>query len=266
MTPRQWLLSVLIAWHMTAVFLGALPDPNALPGFERAQPATGWLGAVTTGLDAAGAAWAPVPRALGWLVRPLRPPFSAYIRMTGLGQSWAMFSNPPRVDQYLRVRYYIQPASGREWMATQLVLPAHREDEVRLAQAYRDSYLDKAFAVALAGFQTNRKRTLIRPGTRSEELPDELAPIARYYRRVFAQHLRSPGDRIVRTEVWSGEAPNTPPGHEPDMQVLNRRRAVLQDYYEGVVEQRLDVPPHPPYHGAENQADIHWLLEYFEES
>ena len=151
-------------------------------------------------------------------------------------------------------------------MATQLVLPAHREDQVRLVQSFRDSYLDKAFAVALADFQAHRKPALIRPDTRSEELPDDLAPIARYYARIVAQHLRSPGDRIVRTEVWAGEAPNTPPGREYDEQVLNIRRAVLQVYYEGVVEQRLNVPPYPPYHGAEREADIRWLLEYFEES
>jgi len=266
MTRRQWLLSVLIAWHLTAVILAALPEANAMPGFVRAQPAPGWRGAVTTGFDAAGAAWAPVPRAIGWLVHPLRPPFSAYIRFTGLQQTWAMFSNPPRFDQYMRVRYYVQPASGRRWMATQLVLPAHREDRVRLAQSYRDSYLDKLFAVALAGFQANRKPELVMAGTRPEQLPDDLAPIARYYSRIFARHLGAPGDRIVRTEVWFGAAPNTPPGQQRDEQVLNARRAVLLGYYEGVIEERVFVPPYPPYHAAQREADIEWLLEYFEES
>ena len=88
----------------------------------------------------------------------------------------------------------------------------------------------------------------------------------RYYARIVAQHVRSPGDRIVRTEVWTGEAPNMPPGREPDEQVRDARRAVLQEYYQGVIEQRLDVPPSPPYYVGEKEADIQWVLEYFEES
>jgi hypothetical protein len=72
--------------------------------------------------------------------------------------------------------------------------------------------------------------------------------------------------RIVRTEVWFGAAPNTPPGQQRDEQVLNARRAVLLGYYEGVIEERVFVPPYPPYHAAQREADIEWLLEYFEES
>ena len=100
----------------------------------------------------------------------------------------------------------------------------------------------------------------------TRRVSNDLAPIARYYSRLFAQRLRSSGDHVVRTEVWSGEAPNTPPGQPRDEQMLNNRRAVLQAYYEGVVEERVAVPPYSPYHGAENEADIHWVLEYFEES
>ena len=265
MIPRQWILSALIVWHVTAVLIRALPDPGQLPGFAPSQPTEGWRGVVTTGLDAVGLAVVPVTRSLADAVRTIRPPVDAYIRLTGVSQAWGMFSNPPRVDQYLRVRYYVRPHEGRPWMATQLVWPAHREYQVRLLQSFRDSYLDKAFSVATDLFHQRRKPAQLRPDTRPEELPDDLAPIARYYSRIFAQRL-PPGERIVRTEVWTGEAPNTPPGRERDEQALNRRRAVLQAYYEGVVEERFRVRPYPPYHGGEREADIYWLLEYFEES
>jgi hypothetical protein len=221
---------------------------------------------VTAAADAVAAALVPVPHFLGRAVRPLRPPFDVYIRMTGQLQTWAMFANPPRVDEYLRVRYYVRQKEGRLWMATQLLSPSHREDQVRLVQSFRDSYLDKAFAVALAEFRAHRQPALVRSNTRPEELPDDLAPIARYYTRVFAQRLRLPADRVVRTEVWAGSAANTPPGRQPDEQFLRLRRDVLRGYYEGPVERGLNVTTYPPYHGLEREADIDWLLEYFEES
>src|SRR4051812_21876971 len=56
MTRRQWLLSVLIVWHVTAVLVQVVPDPNELPGFTKGEPAGGWRGVVTAGLDAAGLA------------------------------------------------------------------------------------------------------------------------------------------------------------------------------------------------------------------
>jgi hypothetical protein len=266
MTGRQWILSGLIVWHVSAVLLRAIPDPGALPPFVPVQRTDGWRGAVTALVDSAAAAWAPVPQAVGSLLRPLRKPFDFYTTLTAQGQSWAMFSNPPVVDEYLRVRYYVLPSSGRLWMATQLVWPAHPEYRVRLLQSFRDSYLDKIFSVASSEFYAHRKRDLIRPDTRPQELPDDLAPIARYYSRVFAKQLRNRGDRVVRTEVWVGTAPNAPPGHRLPEAVLHARRVLLEEYYDGIVEQRFNVPPYPPYHGVEQETDIKWLLEYYEES
>src|ERR1041384_403871 len=99
-----------------------------------------------------------------------------------------MFSNPPHIDRYLRTRYYIETPQGRRWTVTELVMPAHREDRIRLLQSYRDSYQDKAMEIALVGFQRARKPSLIAPATKSAELPDDLAPIGRYFARRFEQH------------------------------------------------------------------------------
>jgi hypothetical protein len=178
-----------------------------------------------------------------------------------------MFSNPPQWDEYLRTRYYIKPATGRLYTATELVWPALREDRVRLVESYRASYQDKAIAIALASFYGHRKAALIQPDTRSDQLPDDLAPIGRYFARKYvASELKGSGARIVRTEVWVGRAATAPLGQPRDDEALRSRRAALEAYYEGPVEERLNVRPYPPYHGGETEAEIQWLLEYFEES
>jgi hypothetical protein len=107
---------------------------------------------------------------------------------------------------------------------------------------------------------------LIAPGTQPDQLPKDLAPIARYFRKEFLKrHLRD-GDRIVRTEVWIGRAPIPRIGVAADENARLERAVVLQTYYDGPVEQRINIPAYPPYHAGEREADISWLLEYYEES
>ena len=175
-----------------------------------------------------------------------------------------MFWDPPRFDRYWRARYYIEQPGGRAWMATELIGPAHREDQVRLFQSYRDSYSDKAFEIAFDEFVKRRNPALIAPGTRFQDLPDDLAPIARFFGRRFASRLTG-GERIVRTEIWVGTAGNKPFGDPVDATALLERRATLLGYTEGPVEERLAVRPYPPYHGVEREGDIDWLLEYYEQ-
>jgi hypothetical protein len=197
----------------------------------------------------------------------LRSPLRTYIAMTGLAQQWAMFSNPPRSDTYWRVRHYIQPPSGRLWTATELIGPAHREDRVRLARSFRDSFQDKALELALEGFFNRRTPSLVAPGTRPQELPDDLAPIGRYFARRFARaRSMEPDERIIRTEVWVATVDNKAFGSPVDRPGLLDRRAALLEYGDGPVEDRLRVRPYPPYHGVEEEAGIRWVLEYFEES
>jgi hypothetical protein len=200
----------------------------------------------------------------------LRPVIDIYISLTGLGQRWSMFWSPPTVDQYLRVRYYIGSdgsrgsTDGPVWMATELVLPAHREDQIRTFQSFRDSYRDKAMAIALDDFYQHRPRELVRPDTTSGELPDDLAPIARYFARQFERNHLQPPERIVRTEVWYGSVSNPDRGSSLDSRVYEERRETVRSYHEAPVENHLNVPPYPPYHAGEQESDISWLLEYFE--
>jgi hypothetical protein len=194
-----------------------------------------------------------------------------YLAATGLGQNWKMFSSPPLVHQYMRVRYYVGPrgasgggAAGAVWQATELIQPAHREDRIRLLQSYRDSFRDKAMAIALSRFRRNRDADLIRPDTTSAELPNDLAPIARYFARGFERRNLRPDERVVRAEIWYGEAPMPPPGSDFDSARTEARWAVLRTYYQGPVENHFGRPVYPVYHNVENEADIAWVLEYFE--
>lgn len=230
MTLPRKAVSAFLVWHLTAIGIASLPS-NA---------------SISTPIIAA--------------------PVRAYISLTGQAQQWAMFSSPPHYDTYWRVRYYIQPANGRPWIATELVGPAHREDRIRLAQSFRDSYQDKALELALDAFYKRRKPVALNPGTRPGQLPDDLAPVGRYFARRFArERLRGTDERIVRTEIWVGLADNKEMGSPIDWTALAERRAVLSEFAGGPVENRLRVPPYPPYHGVDEEVGIRWVLEYFEE-
>jgi hypothetical protein len=272
MSLKQWALSVLFVWHLIATVLGAFASSDEERSVAvSSQPPTDALAAlVTPVLDRIAAAVAPFPSTLARTSGPFRSVTNFYLQITGLGQNWKMFSGPPKVHQYMRVRYYVGPRgdfggfpANPAWFATELIQPAHREDRVRFLQSYRDSFSDKAMAIAMSRFRRDRDAELIRPNTTSAELPDDLAPIARYFARRFeTRNLRS-DETVLRTEVWYGEAPMPLPGTS-DPESTEARWAVLRPYYEGPVENHFGRPYYPVYHNAEEEGDIFWILEYFE--
>jgi hypothetical protein len=129
--------------------------------------------AVTPALDRLASAVYPIPDGILHAAGPLRALAATYMGVTGVQQSWKMFSIPPQMHQYLRVRYYIGPrtrgniGTRTEWTATELVLPAHREDQIRLVRSYWSGFRDKAMTIALTRFYGNRKDSLIKPDTKS---------------------------------------------------------------------------------------------------
>jgi hypothetical protein len=262
MTKSRCVVSAFIAWHLVSIGLSSLPAASWL---ERADQPAGAFPLVTRTADVTSAGIATAAAALRRTAMwALGKPVRGYVSLTGLSQHWAMFWNPPQFDRYWRVRYYLETPGGRPWTATELVGPAHREDRVRLFQSYRDSYRDKAFEIALDEFFKRREPGLIAPGTRAQELPDDLAPIARFFARRFASGLAD-GERIVRTEVWVGTVANKAVGGPVNAAAVLQRRVVLLSYAEGPVEERLAVRPYPPYHAVEKEGDIAWLLEYYEQ-
>lgn len=266
MTLQRKAASLFIVWHLTAITVTSLPTAKAVPQAAGAEGRT-LLGVERT-LDLVGGVIAGATGRVAGFARSLvGRPVQIYIAVTGQVQEWAMFSNPPRVDTYWRVRYYIQPKDGRPWVATELVGPAHRDDRLRLLGSFRASYQDKAFELALEEFLRRRKPAAVVPTARPRDLPDALAPIARLFARRFTNSkLVGSEQKIVRTEVWVARVDNKAPGTPIDRQALAERQAALLEYAEGPAENRLRAPDYPPYHGVEENAGVRWVLEYFEES
>jgi hypothetical protein len=265
---RRRLIALFLAWHLLAISVAALPPPSRLSHFPPRDPSAALNPVyyrITVALDGVAKVTEFVEKGAWRATRPIHPAVNYYLRLTGLAQNWSMFANPPTSAQYMRVRYYVHPAAGRTWAATELVWPSHREDRVRMFQSFRDSYRDKALSIALARFYDRRKAELIAPDTRPAQLPKDLAPVARYFKTEFARKYLRGGDQVVRTEVWAGVAPIPRLGVAADEGARLERAVALQTYYDGPVEQRINIPEYPPYHAGEREADISWLLEYYEE-
>jgi hypothetical protein len=272
MSAKHWMLSVFVVWHLTATTLGSLASPGAVRPVDppRHPDHDVVAGTLTPALDSIAAAAAPMPDAVLRGAGPLRRLADLYLQTIGVSQSWKMFSNPPEVDWYLRARYFVgrSPDEGGPgeplWTATELILPAHREDRMRLVTSYWDSFRDKAVTSALQRFHSKRHDGLLKPDTKSSELPDDLAPIGRYFARRFQREALKADERILRTEIWYGVAPMPPPGGTLDRSETEARARVLWNYYEGPVERRFGRPVYPLYHILQWEADIRWYLEYFE--
>jgi hypothetical protein len=271
MSAKRFVLSLFFTWHIVAIGLGSLASPGAVGtvGPPRHPQNDALAAFVTPRLDTFAAAVAPLAKAYDHTPLIVRQLSANYLELVGVSQSWKMFSNPPMVHQYLRVRYYVGSAGANDharpsWTATELVLPAHREDQVRIVRGYWDAFRDKAMTSALARFHAARPTTLIRPDTKSAELPDHLAPIVRYFRRRFEETALRPDERVLRAEIWYGTAPMPPAGDRDEPGRLETRYSALQGYFEGPVENHFGRPEFPPYHAGQREADINWVLEYFE--
>jgi hypothetical protein len=263
---------VFFVWHVVAIALGSLMSPGAiLPIGPPRHPSNNRLAAaLTPPLDRIAAALAPLPEAILRGAGPLRLMATDYLRLTGVSQSWKMFSNPPLVNQYLRIRYYVGTEIGtgetarQSWTATELVFPAHREDRVRLLAGYWGAFRDKAMTSALGRFDEKVSKRSLTPAAKSSDLPDDLAPIGRYFARRFQKEVLRSDERIVRTEIWYGTVPMPLPGALPDPARLEEREAALQRYYDGPIENHFGRPVVPEYLRGEQEADITWSLKYFE--
>jgi hypothetical protein len=274
MSAKHWGLSVFLVWHVIAITYGALASPGVmLPVTPAPYPENDLIAAtVTPRLDPVAATLEHLPMAIAQATQPLPWLAAVYRSLVGVSQSWKMFANAPTWHQYLRVRYYVGNSTRKDqdsmaaWTATELVLPAYREDEIRFFRAYWGASRDKAMTSALNQFHNRRDKGLLRPDTTSAELPDSLAPIARYFARRFQREGLKPDERILRTEVWYGIAPMTPPRTTPNRAQIDARLDEVRQYYNGPVLSHFPSPVHGPYYVAEREREgqIEWILEYFE--
>ena len=264
------LLSILLTAHLAAVLIGGIPLPGNLPdvGPVRAPDRNPVAAVATPIFDRAAAAIETLWRTSWALARPVQGLALSYLGAVGIAPHWRMFSNPPQIDDYLRLRYYVRdagaPASDvlAAWTATELVMPAHREDRVRLLQSFRDSYRDKALAVAVDNHISRLDLDRDASNMTASDLPDSLVPVAHFFATRFAEQHLILGETVMRTEVWYGLVPNPQPGESLS---TGARREALQIYYDGPREDYRAVRQFPIFHTVETEADITWVLEYFEE-
>ena len=138
MSASRWALSLFLICHLTSIALASLPPvvrPNAV-GSPRHPTDDSIAKVLTPVVDRGARVVASFTATLSTASRPLRRFTALYIRTTGIGQTWNMFSRPWTENRYARLRYYVAPSYASRvqnvrpvWMATELVFPALRADD-----------------------------------------------------------------------------------------------------------------------------------------
>jgi len=250
------LISAFIAFHLVALAVESLPEPEQLRPAERNPSTTSHAlsAALTPTLDRIAAEIRVVEPTIARAVAPLRLVTRPYVTVS-LTQKWDMFSNPLTIDQYVRVDQYVASPGSRDARVFQeLVLPAQREDQPRFVHKFRD----KAILIARDATLVSRARDSI-----AAQPSDGLRPVARYFRNRFLRNYANPDERVIRTEVWRGDAPLPPLGERISERQLAGRLAVLQRYWDGPSERAPSITT-PEVGAVQREADIQWRLEYAE--
>jgi hypothetical protein len=256
MSGRLWLLSVLVLFHVVAVTVDAIPSPDELRSVqtEIRHPAGDVVSHLLTPLfDAVAIHVASVEPIVYRAVQPLRVVTRPYIN-AGLRQSWKMFTVPELYDHYMRLDYYVtSPGSPQPRRIQELVLPAGREDRVRILHDFRDKAV------------LNSMSALLEPQsspTSAGDAPDGLVPLVRYFTNRYREQSFTDGDTIVKTEVWWGAAPIPPPGESIPEAILQSRLDALTHYYGGPVASVLGASSPHELAAEEREADLTWKLQF----
>jgi hypothetical protein len=266
---RRGIISMFLAFHVTALMVSAIPNPKELKLSEgvRESPDDALSARVRPVLDSsaefldsfANRAWQ-----VTGLVRPLA---MRYVGPLGLVQNWAMFGNPPRGSEYLRFRHYSTPAQGNSrtplTVTTELVFPIAPETSVQLFRAYWEGHRDKAISNALIAYFRVRldRKTAGQPGPPPDGAPDvarTIGPVADFFADRFVRTSLPVGHRLVRSEAWYGLAPSRPRGDVP-LYPESRARAV-ERYYRGIPSETAAESAEQPVDTLEHEADIVWML------
>jgi hypothetical protein len=206
MTRLRWLASLLIAFHVAALVVAAVPAPAEL-GQRKANAArtAGAAGPLRSLFDRALAIVDTVQPAIFRALSPLRTLTRPYLA-AGLDQRWQMFSRPYTADLFVRADVYVSGTANTTRVVRELVLPADPEGRVRLSYQPRD----KAVLYALEHAVT----TGADAAAHHAELQPYFEPIVRFIGNRIGRQL-APGERVVRTELWYGERPIPAPGSAP---------------------------------------------------
>lgn len=263
MSITRWLLSAWFCFHLVAVALTAIPDPDQFQPPSLNRTAAGPLTArVAPVLEASATAVFDLTNGAWHLLRPVKTLTDTYVTSIGLLDEWQMFWNPSRRDQYLRVRFHVraaEPGTGEDWSATELVLPEHPPGAVRGLRAFRTKPREKAIDSAIERFLRRNGRA---PGRPAASAPDDLAPVSRYFAERFRRERLTSADELARIELWVGSSPNPAPG-AGDAPASAERLAVLERYYEAPFG-RLPAVAYARPGDTEVESDITWSLVFVE--
>jgi hypothetical protein len=263
MSRRQFLISILLVWHLVAVTAAVIPASGKVQAPTPVEPDPNNRLAIRLAplLDAAARGSFASLETLRRVVSPARAITTPYLNVLGFDEYWTMFSNPPKIDQYVRVRYFIRGSGTRRLRTvTELLFPASPEYDVRTLQSFRGSYQDRVVNTMLERYHAEEQN---RPSATQESPGGEspYLPLANYFADRFARSRISPGEVIERVEVWHGVAPATPPG--AIAQTPPPRLDLLRDYHAGLVDSLGPADP-VPLSATEREADIAWTAEFIQ--
>jgi hypothetical protein len=256
MTSDTRLGSALIAFHLLAVVLAALPNPAERREIE-APPRVSddaVSARLAPALDQAAILLTDLSDAILDVTRPIRAVTQPYADAL-VPQHWIMFSHPWTDDHYVRMDHYVQSAGAARphRRVREIALPAQGEDRARLRHAFQDKATLSAFEAHHSDPETDRDRIIAR---------SSLEALVRHRRASLRRDGRvGSDDHVQRTEIWMGRAAIPPPGERVDAQVLRARLDLLRGYREG--ERDGSAPSERPRPMAlEREADITWQLAY----
>jgi hypothetical protein len=200
-TSSERLISALIAAHLAALLVVAIPSPGDAgvqpprPGIASPVPA------LSRTLDAVAESAAVVERAAWQVTTPLRYAAKQYESLLVMQQRWDMFANPIRSDWHARVVYRIRRADGSVTSEEERVFP-NGALGWKFVAAYRASFLDKAFSSAVQSYQGLAAKTTSQ--TPTPEMAAVFEPFTRYFTSCRVQRGLPDGQTIVATEFWWG--------------------------------------------------------------
>jgi hypothetical protein len=277
MSLNRWLLSAGLLFHIVALTAAAIPTPDRMGRHTSEQeqirhPFDDPVAAVLTpSMDRAGLWLERIHPVVFKTVSPIRWATWPYVEI-GLHQVWDMFSNPATDDHYVRLTYYTAPVGfpHARWAVQELVYPAQRDDRVRLTHDFQDKVVSSAIEKARVRLGQERKASLSKAPPIGK-MPDdpraaELVPLARFFAKRYRERYLTPGERVLRTEIWYGSAAMPPRGRQLDDQVLRARHDVLAKYYDGPVPSVSVGSTYQSLWTTQREADIKWQLVLIDQS
>jgi hypothetical protein len=267
MSYVRWFLSLLIVYHLAALGAAAIPEQDAVtPVVEVRHPSDPVAATVTPLLDRAGMALTRIESVLTRASAPVRRLTRPYIN-AGLGpQQWQMFSTPYTEYQYVRLDYYVMsgPDTTHERVLRELVLPADREEQIRMLHQFRDKVILNTLETFLTGMAKAQNTSVTAKVSAEDQarLLQGFDPIVDYFSSRVAAAL-DPTARLARVEFWFGTAPIPARGASISDEAVAARLRILEPYRNGPAQVAVHGPVGYRQRGAlERESDISWTLMY----